>query len=213
MEMEESEGDIWTVFVAAYYRVLFSHPEDIIKFYDPRASVSRNSEDNKSPAFSPESAEGRDLLPFDPSVSSAKIFDAYHVRLKDGFSISVFGSVIKSEESFFSQNFFLSQRNSRWFIISDHLFIFEGLHQDLIGAENQARAPVTLSPQVQSFTRPINPFQSSAISAFQYQRRPKLEQFDPNRSITVSNLANSYTGDDVARLFSKFGDISSKWYT
>jgi hypothetical protein len=201
--------DVVAQFVATYYKLLYSSGDSIPKFYDARAEVTRSSQ-GVATIVSLSDAPG--LLPFDPTTTVTKINDCESQTLLEGLLITIYGTL---SDCPFTQRFALSQQHSRWFITSDAFFLYDGSSDELVGTE---RAPLEQPAVAVSGLPPppkkvVSSFEPAAQPLGFRAKKPKLDEFDAKRSVTILNLSNNYNGDEVAAHFEAFGQVTYRFYT
>jgi hypothetical protein len=201
--------DVVAQFVATYYKLLYSSGDSIPKFYDARAEVTRSS---RGVATIVSLSDAPGLLPFDPTTTVTKINDCESQTLPEGLLITVYGTL---SDCPFTQRFALSQQHSRWFITNDAFFLYDGNSDELVGTE---RAPLEQPAVAVSGLPPppkkvVSSFEPAAQPLGFRAKKPKLDEFDAKRSITILNLSNNYNGDEVAAHFEAFGQVTYRFYT
>lgn len=183
--------DIPATFVSTYYRRLYRDPSDMRKFYNSFSLLTRSTPGRNRKCELSEASDS-DVVPFNPKVTTTRIYTYNAKTFPDGIVVTVYGALSGGTEGRFSQEFVLIEQASRWFVISDSFFAFEGSRTDLVGCEG---------PQERLLPQP------------QPQKRSRAEDFDPTRTVTVINLSNNYKGDDLCKEFERFGHITGRFYT
>jgi hypothetical protein len=191
-------GDISGVFVATYYRTLYAQPQNMSKFYDSQARLRRGSTTFQ---FDPSA----NLLPFDPDSITARIYTVNSQTIAGGFMVSVHGCLSRDSDVSFTQQFVLIQQGSRWFICVDNFFDFSGSLPVVIGAEAAAIEPIISRPPPQQAS--VTPFYRPAAPVGRTRIHSELREFDPDKTITILNLSDNYSHDEVAGFFLEVGTL------
>lgn len=202
-------GEEAKAFIATYFRLAFRAPDLLVNLYDPLAEIIRYK---SSQRFQVKNGQDIPILPFDSVASIVRIFSHTQTVALNNLIISVYGAItIKTNFKKFTQQFVLKQNKGKWMIISDTFYEFEPPKSELICADH---------PQMSGSAddRLIPPRYDSPpyVPRFDPQvgsKRPRAQDFDPARSLTIMNLSSTYSGDELRDIFAQFGPITKQFYT
>lgn len=220
--------DVAVRFVATYFRMIYNDIISLPKFYRKNAEIKRVYPTNNSD-YVYSSQNGDEIAAFNPNERTTKVYTHHTTILPRGMLINVYGTISgNSQEYLWTQQFVLTQTSGRWFIVADTFYQFPDNCPQLIGAEIETAVleKHNVQPPIQA-NKPINTsFQPMPTNIFSQmpqinpknrstdiQKRPRLEGFDRNRSLTLLNLSNNYNGEEVSSLFTHYGIISNKFFT
>ncbi|EAY20744.1 hypothetical protein TVAG_391280 [Trichomonas vaginalis G3] len=202
----ENEEELGAKFVATYYRLIYRCPSAIPKLYDTHAILRRDPPKTNFQICLLQ----HELIPFKPNESIVKIFRYVTYSAGESLVVSVYGSIFNNlGPKMFFQQFMLKKNGLVWLIHSDIFYIFTS-------QTNEVLYGIFEQPQPPAFTPIQQPAQSQQIVP-QFKRisqsAKRYDNFDPEKTITIINLPNTYNGNDVVAAFRCYGNVTSKYFT
>ena len=203
-------------FIASYYRVLYRNSGLISHFYDSHAIIKRKNQTNIT-TFQPCLIPSENISPFNVGNNTAKIFNYEITETGNLLMVSVYGNLICTNvENYFSQKFILKNMSKHWYIISDFFMLFSSPFNDVSGGDIVSNIKISNANTAAPFQKSNPSINYDDQRSFRPQNSPRhdrLDGFDPNRTITILNLPNSYDGIVFSQEFKKYGIITNKHFT
>ena len=138
-----SAGQVADIFIISYFKLLFSDHNNLVKFYADNSQITRIRGNSKATSHFNKQLSFEALALYNPETTIIKIFDYNSTVIPDSEEIvvTVYGDIeANSKVSNFSQTFVLTESESKYFIISDVLTIFEYDNSNLVCAEMEQKS-------------------------------------------------------------------------
>ncbi|EAY17395.1 hypothetical protein TVAG_319900 [Trichomonas vaginalis G3] len=217
--------DVASQFVTTYYSMVVQNYISVKKFYNSHAKISRLSPIS-SISFKIANEPAKEVCPDEFISGVLKVLSYSDSTCNDNLLITVYGIVkpnTQSYEFFFTQEFVLQRFSGKWFIINDVYFCYKNIDVQLYGAEQMHPMQVqgipqhTFIPQSAPAVQPSppirpqsTPYQPSRIDS---SKKSRPDTLDPSRSITITDLTKTYSGQEVTQIFQKYGPVRNKYFT